>query len=106
MNKNFKKNILVYLVIFIVIILLLNWLIKSGQANRSKNQAENFNVYYKELLRQCGIKDKELYNCCFSSIELMSANNFKLASGIGCDPGFKINTFKCLGSFKWCEMAR
>ena len=25
----------------------INWLIKSGQADRNKNQAENFNVYYK-----------------------------------------------------------
>lgn len=104
--KDKLKNILVVLVVFIIVILLLNWLVKSQEASRNKSQVENFNAYYKELLRQCSAKDKKLYDCCFSSVELMSVNNFKLASGIGCEPGFKINTYKCLGSYKWCEMAR
>lgn len=105
-DKKYQKNFLIYLVVAIAIILLLNWLVKSGQADRSKNQAENYNAYYKELLRQCGVKDKQLYDCCASSVESMAANNYKLTSTIGCEPGFKINTYKCLGAYKWCEMIR
>ena len=103
-NKKFQKKILIYIIIFVVIILLLNWLIKSGQSNRNKNQAENFNAYYKGLLAQCD-KASAAYNCCFNSVAYMAANNFKQA-GIGCDPGFKLNMFKCEGSYKWCEMVR
>ena len=103
-NKKFQKNILIYFIIFVVIILLLNWLIKSQQANRNQNQVENFNAYYKGLLNQCG-KDKEVYNCCFNSVAHMAASNLKIA-GIGCEPSFKLNTFNCKGSYKWCEMAR
>lgn len=102
-NKRFQKKILIYIIIFVVIILLLNWLAKSEQANRM-NQAENFNVYYKGLLAQCD-KASAAYTCCFNSVAYMAANNFKQA-GIGCDPGFKLNMFKCEGSYKWCEMVR
>ena len=103
-NKKFQRNVLIYIIIFVVIIFLLNWLIKSGQADRNKNQAENFNAYYKGLLVQCG-KDKKAYDCCFNSVEYMAANNLELA-GIGCNPAFKLNTFSCPGSYKWCEMIR
>ncbi len=103
-NKKFLTNILVYGVIFFMVILLLNWLVKSGQAARNKNQAENFNVYYKKLLEQCD-KKKEAYDCCFNSVAHMAAGNFKIA-GMGCDPGFKLNLFSCPGSYKWCEMIR
>lgn len=104
LRKKFLINILIYAVIFVVIIFLLNWLIKSGQADRDKNQAENFNEYYKSLLAQCG-EEKEIYDCCFNSVAFMAANNYKIG-GIGCDPGFKINTYNCQGSYKWCEMIR
>ena len=103
-NKKFQKNILIYLLIFIAIIFLVNWLIKSGQADRNKNQAENFNVYYKNLLEQCG-REQKTHDCCFNSVAFMAANNLKLG-GVSCDPGFKINTFSCAGSYKWCEMIR
>jgi len=103
-NKNFQKNILIYAIIFVAVIFLLNWLVKSSQAGRNKNQAENFNVYYKELLRRCE-KDGKIYDCCFNSVTYMAANNLKTA-GIGCDPGFKLNTFDCQGAYKWCEMIR
>ncbi|MDD4272059.1 MAG: hypothetical protein PHF50_04640 [Patescibacteria group bacterium] len=104
MNKKFQKNILIFAVIFILIILLLNWLIKSGQASRNKNQTEDFNVYYKELLARCG-QEKKVYDCCFNSVAYMASNNLKLA-GIGCNPGLKLNAYSCLGSYKWCEMIR
>jgi len=103
-NKKFQKKILICIIIFVVIILLLNWLIKSGQANRSKNQAENFNAYYKGLLVQCD-KQGAAYNCCSNSVAYMAANGFKQA-GISCNPGFRLNTYSCAGSYKWCEMIR
>ena len=103
-NKKFQKTILIYFVIFLAIIFLLNWLIKSGQADRNKNQAENFNDYYKGLSAQCG-KDKEIHDCCFNSVAYMAQNDLKVA-GIGCEPGFKLNTFSCKGTYKWCEMIR
>ena len=103
-NKEFQKNVLIYIVIFLVVIFVLNWLVKSGQAARNKNQVENFNPYYKDLLVQCG-KDKEVNNCCFNSVAYMAAGNYKLA-GIGCEAGFKLNTFRCEGSYRWCEMIR
>ncbi|MDP2737096.1 MAG: hypothetical protein Q8O59_04975 [bacterium] len=103
-NKKFQKNILIYFIIFVVIILLLNWLVKSMQTNRNKNQAENFNVYYSQLLKQCG-QEKKVYDCCFNSVAYMAANNYKTAE-ISCNPGFKINTYNCQGSYKWCEMIR
>jgi len=103
-NKKFQKNVLIYFMIFIVIIFLTNWLVKSGQNDRNKNQAENFNAYYKGLLAQCG-QEKKVYDCCFNSVSYMAANDLKQA-GIGCEPGFKLNTFGCKGSYKWCEMIR
>lgn len=106
MDKKIIKAVLFCLIIFIVIIVLLNWLAKSQQNSRFKNEASNFNDYYKELLRQCGNKDKQLYNCCSASVELMAANNYKLASNLGCDFGYKVDTYECLGSFKWCELIR
>ena len=103
-DRKLWKKILIYFFIFILIIFLLNWLIKSGQADRDKNQAENFNVYYKNLLGQCG-KEKKVSDCCFDSVAYMAVNDLKTA-GIGCEPGFKLNTFSCQGSYRWCEMAR
>ncbi|GEM_PF-7017187 len=103
-NKNFQKKLLIYIIIFLAIIFIINWLVKSGQADRNKNQTENFSAYYKQLLSQCG-REKEVYSCCFNSVALMAANNYKLA-GIGCQPGFKLNTFDCAGAYKWCEMKR
>jgi len=103
-NRKFQKNILVYAIIFVIIILLLNWLIKSQAANRNKNQAESFDAYYSQLLAHCG-KEKKVYDCCFNSVAYMAASNFEIA-GIGCNPGFKLNTFNCQGSLKWCEMIR
>ncbi len=104
-DKKFQKKILIYLIIFIVIIFVVNWLIKSRQADRNKNQAENFNAYYKQLLAQCSY-DKKIYDCCFNSVAYMAENNYKLATAIGCEPGYKINTYNCQGSYKWCEMFR
>ncbi|MFA6306212.1 MAG: hypothetical protein WCV70_00415 [Patescibacteria group bacterium] len=104
-NKKFQANIIIYAVIFVIIILLLNWLVKSGQTSRNKNQEENFSDYYKSLLVKCDKQDEKIYNCCFASVAYMAANNLELA-GIGCQPAFKLNTFGCLGSYKWCEMVR
>ncbi|MBI4779423.1 hypothetical protein HY797_03155 [Candidatus Falkowbacteria bacterium] len=104
-DRKFQINVLVYAVIFIVVIIFLNWLIKSGQADRSKNQVENFNDYYKSLLAKCDKENEKIYDCCLDSVKYMAAANFELA-GIGCKPGFKLNTFNCIGSYKWCEMIR
>jgi hypothetical protein len=103
-NKKFQKNIIIYFIIFLVMIFIVSWLVKSGQTARNKNQTENFNAYYKELLARCG-KESESYNCCYNSVAYMASNSLKTA-GIGCDPGFKINTFNCQGSYRWCEMIR
>lgn len=105
-DKKFQKNILIYLIVFVVIIILLNWLIKSGQNSRNKNETESFNDYYKGLQARCSQEDKELYNCCLASVKQMAASNNKLAADLGCDLGFKINTLKCLGAYKWCEIIR
>ncbi|MDO8592470.1 MAG: hypothetical protein Q7R92_01690 [bacterium] len=106
MSKKFKKIILIFAAFFMVAVLLVNWLIKSGQAGRSKNQIENFSDYYKRLLAKCDKKDGKSYNCCLKTVESMASNNYQLASGLGCPPGFKINTFNCPGSYKWCELIR
>lgn len=103
-DKNFIKIAATCLIIFIVIVALLNWLIKSIVAERNKNQAENFNAYYQELLSRCG-QEKAVHDCCFNSVAYMSANNFKIAD-IGCDPGYKVNAYNCLGTYKWCEPIR
>ncbi len=100
-----KRLIIIYIVVFVIAVFLLNWLIKSQAAGRNKNQAENFNKYYKELAARCDNKDKKAYDCCFNSVVFMAAYNLRPA-GISCEPGYKINTYECLGSFKWCEIIR
>ena len=106
MDKKLWKKILLYLIIFLIIIFTVNWLVKSGQTRRNKNQAENFNGYYKNLLAGCQNKDAKLYACCFDSVAYMANNNFQQSSAIRCNPGFKLNTFNCPGAYKWCEMIR
>jgi hypothetical protein len=101
-----KRIILVYLAVFIIVVILLNWFIKSLESNRNKNEVSNFNGYYKELLYLCGNKDKQLYDCCINSVTYMAAGNYQLAPGLGCQFGLKLNTFSCQGSYKWCEMVR
>lgn len=105
-DRQFKKSIIIGLVIFIVVILILNWFIKSDQAGRNNKQAENFNPYYKNLLSRCGDKEDKNYGCCFNSVQYMSVGGFKLSSGLGCRAGFKLNTFNCQNSYKWCEPIR
>jgi hypothetical protein len=106
MFKMKKIYFLFYLIIFIVFVLLLSWLIKSAQAERDKNLVENFNDYYKGLLIGCGAQNQATYNCCLNSVKYMATSGYKLAAETSCNPGFKINTLLCLGSYKWCEMIR
>ena len=105
-DKKFQKKFLICLAIFMIMVFSLNWLVKSQQESRQKNEVSNFSPYYKGLLAKCGQSDKAVYDCCFASVELMAANNYKSAPAIGCEPGYKINTYGCLGSYKWCEMPR
>jgi len=105
-DKKFIKTLLIFLAIFIVVIILLNWLVKSGENGRQKSNADSFSDYYKGLMARCQRQDEKLYDCCFASVERMALGNLELAPGMGCQPGFKINTYRCLGSYKWCEMIR
>jgi len=105
-DKKFQKNILIYGVIFVIVIILVNWLIRARQNNYNKSEAESFSKYYQELMARCDNKDKKAYNCCFSSVAYMAAGNHELAPGLGCRFGFKLNTFNCQGSYKWCETIR
>lgn len=104
-DKKTQKKILICLVIFILVILLLNWLIRAQQNNRNKSEAESFSKYYKDLMARCDNRDKKVYDCCFNSVSYMAANNLKLA-GIGCNFGFRVIAFGCQGSYKWCEMIK
>jgi len=105
-DKKLQKVIIICLIIFIIAVLTASWLVKAGQSDRNKSQAENFSNYYKELVAKCDNKDKKVYDCCFNSVAYMAAGNYQLAPGLGCQFGFKLNTFNCQSSYSWCEMTR
>lgn len=93
-----KKTVLLFLGVTILVVLLLLFLVFNQPAQQS---APELLEYYQKLAEQC--KSKGSYECCMSSVNEMSDNNYMLEPATGCPVSYQRNMLRCADTFVWCE---
>lgn len=101
MIKNFKLIFIIGGAILAIIALIGG--MKIYDYTSLKNRVSNFEGYYGELAKQCVENYKEGPNCCLGSVDAIRKGGYKLSQDGTCDDGFRVEMFKCIGSYKWCE---
>ncbi len=92
-----KKTLIFLIIIIFISSLIIVFLFYS---NKDKTDIEVLD-YYGELTKKC--EQKQSYDCCISSVEIIAEKNYKLVSETGCPEGYQINSLRCVDSFQWCE---